>query len=200
MKLGDKGIALGQFLTVVIAVIGLIFLIGFGAKLFGSVFSGEDEKAQNIIENIKGKIDNLKEEETGRFNIRGLDGWFLAGWGKNELNRLNNNEIVERPEKCFLKSCICICKGIPEDPEIPRPTIENNCQEKGFCRYFEQEKIKIRGRDRAEIYVSDGGVGSFPAMGRTAIKSFETPYIPLKSNLIEIEISKKTDLIEAMSK
>ena len=65
-----------------------------------------EESAKDMLDVIEGKIKLLDEGETGKYMIRGIDGWFLSGWsGDNK----------ERPEKCFLESCICVCKGDVEN-------------------------------------------------------------------------------------
>lgn len=121
----NRGIAFVQFLTVIIAAIGLILLIGFGAKLFDAISGGEEKNAQKTIDLIKKKIDNLEEGETGESTIRGLEDWLLTAWGKEEPS----------PDKCLFESCICICKGL---------ATSENCQKNGICRTLNVKEIKMK--------------------------------------------------------
>ncbi len=133
-----KGIfTISEILGLIIAAIGIAIVAYAAYKLYAVSVNQESENAKNLLNVIERKIDNLNNNEVGRFQIRGIKDWFLVGWGEDDIGRI---------DKCFFKSCICICKG-------DRTDLENSCQENGFCRNFNFGKIgvfefkKIIGKD-----------------------------------------------------
>jgi len=124
-KKGDSSLAWNNLLSVLIAIAGLV-LLGFAfVKLYDAAVNSETKNAQNVLDNIKGKIDNLEDGQAGKFMIPGFSGaekWYLIGFNANDNNR---------PDKCFFESCLCICKN--ENFEL---SWKDACQDKGFCRMF----------------------------------------------------------------
>lgn len=125
-KINKKGDSLPpEALGVIVAFLGLILIGIAGYKLLNASLDQESENAKRLLENINGKIENLKEDEIGRFTFRGIEGWQLTAWSKSDANR---------PDKCFFESCICICKS---DNNLDR---KEECQSKnGFCKNIDIE-------------------------------------------------------------
>ena len=128
---------MNNLLGLIIAAIGIGIII-FGAyKLYAVSVNQESENAKNLLDIIEGKINNLNNNEVGKFQLRGVKDWFLVGWGEKDSGRI---------DKCFFESCVCICKG-------DRSDLKNSCQENGFCRGVEFEKVgvfefkKVIGKD-----------------------------------------------------
>ncbi len=129
-----------EVLSVVVAVAGIL-LIGFlGVKLY-NFFSSQDERnAGAFLDGLKAKIDALDETDycnqipqasppngqlsppecviSNTFALRGVEGWFLVAWNKDV-------PLDDKPQKCFDKNCLCLCKDKPD---------KDNCQERGVCR------------------------------------------------------------------
>ncbi|MCH7567872.1 MAG: hypothetical protein IIA87_00450 [Nanoarchaeota archaeon] len=122
-----KGILIKNVMALVIAVIGLLILSVVVVRLYQINVNQEQENARKTIDNIMGKIVLLEDGEIGRFAIQGFKGsknWYLVGWDKR---------FEDRPDKCFLDNCICICKG-------NTPTA---CQSTGFCRNVKNEEVFV---------------------------------------------------------
>jgi len=115
--MNKKGILLKNVLALVITAIGLGLIIIAGVKLYNLSKDQEFENAKKLLDSLIGKIENVKDGETGRPVIRGVEGWYLIGWSSNDNSR---------PDKCFFNSCICVCK---KNRNIGRL----DCQENGFC-------------------------------------------------------------------
>src|SRR3989338_9771741 len=115
INLDKKGL-IKDVTSLVIAIIGILLLLFAVYQLYKVIVNGDSEIAKKTLNIIETKINYLEEGQTGKFPIIGPKEWYLVGWGK---------ENIERPDKCYFDSCICICKGYkPED-----------CQGRyGFCR------------------------------------------------------------------
>ena len=176
MKANKKGDLLNNVLSLLIAAIGIGLLVFAVVKLYGVTVNQEEENAKNTLNVIGGKIKNLNDGETGKYPIQGIEGMFLTGWsGDNK----------ERPDKCFLKSCICVCKGDVENYYFNSLEISKKCQEKGFCRDIDKGQLSISSIIKAY------------EVGIEELKREEklVNYITFPKNLIEIEIKKEKDLL-----
>ena len=124
-----KGILTKNVLSLIIAAIGVVLLIFVSVALYNNFENQERKNAQSFLNSIDEKIKNLKDGETGKFTLNGIEGWYFVGWSKNELNR---------PEKCFLDSCLCVC------PEVENPEdFGESCQNKGFCRKINYDNLDM---------------------------------------------------------
>jgi len=162
-----RGILIKNVLVGIIAVLGLVLLFYGASKLYASIVDEDAENAKQVLNVIEAKVNALEDGQSNVFNIRGIEGWSLVGWGKKEFGLDGREE--PKPDKCYFDSCICICKTLDESILDNKDYIEN-CQ-KGFCRKFDV--------DRAVVSTSDS---------ESMIKMF--PYIKLRSGLMELEIGK----------
>lgn len=128
-KRGEEGNFLSQnFVSLVIAVIGLVLVFFAASRLYAAYVNNEAENAKNFLNVIEAKIGNLKDGEVGRYSIRAVKNWYLLGWNKNEGGR---------PDKCFFESCVCIC---PKDYKNPA----GSCDKAGFCRDLKEfDSIRV---------------------------------------------------------
>jgi hypothetical protein len=167
-----KGILVKNFLTLIIAAVGL-GIIGFAAvKFFGIALNDENERAQAVLDSIKGKVDNLQDGESGEFTVRGVKEWTLTGWSKEG----------ERPEKCFFNSCICVCKG----------QNARACDTKGFCRDVDRERLMIEEKlNKITVDVSTGKGANIRETG----EFFFRDWIDLSDSLIRLEVEKTQEEI-----
>ncbi len=149
-----KGDLTNQALSVLIAVIGIL-LITYGIyKLYDVVRNNENKNAQKNIDTLNEKIKFLEDGKSGVFTIQGFKNsreWYITGWTGGT-----------GPDKCFLSSCLCICKGNPienkerffHDPETGGINIYNEflnkekmadyCQNNGYCRDLDFERVEIK--------------------------------------------------------
>jgi hypothetical protein len=132
-------IAIETLLGTVVAIGGIILLIILGVKLYNFFVSQEERNAQESLQGLIGKIDNLEDGESNTFIFQGIENWILVGWGK-EIKP------SEKPEKCFFDSCICIVnkEHIKELGLIP------GTQEKGFCRKLDR-KVEVSSKAYYDI-------------------------------------------------
>jgi len=120
----------------IITVIGLA-IIFIGAWQLYSVYANQEEKnAQHLVDSLSAKIELVEEGQVANLVFAGFEAkkysdWALVGWSKS---------IEPRPDKCYFKSCICIC---PDIGLGEKDTYIENCQAKGLCRLFEQERIYL---------------------------------------------------------
>jgi hypothetical protein len=162
---------------IVIGVLCLLLII-FAVIIVYRIFANqESENAKRTIDNIEAKVNALNEGQENKFLIQGFsskNGWIIAGWGKEDANR---------PDKCFFRSCLCICPDFDvgvDDLFGPEISIKyrNSCQEKGYCRFFEQSEVNT-----STIYKAI----NYPSSPR---------WIHVAENLMEINISKQEDELE----
>jgi len=177
INLDKKGL-IKDVTSLVIAIIGILLLLFAVYQLYKVIVNGDSEIAKKTLNIIETKINYLEEGQTGKFPIIGPKEWYLVGWGK---------ENIERPDKCYFDSCICICKGYkPED-----------CQGRyGFCRKVDVKDVKIL-EGNFEIKepkgVPTGGGGNMPVVGYeyVAPKAIKFP-----ENLIELQVKKTKEILE----
>lgn len=176
-----KADLLNNVLTTIIAVIGLAIIFFAAWKLY-SVYVSQDEKnAQTIANVIEARVNALGDYQTGNVVIRGLPDWFIGGWGKND---------APRPDACYLKSCICVCKGTVTAADVKDNTgaAARYCNAKGYCRFFDLDDASAEGGMEAYVPSTPGiYVVGKPDTQMSVIKFGKT------SNLVEIVIKKWID-------
>jgi hypothetical protein len=128
-KMNRKGQDLKENVPgIIIAVIGLAIIVA-AVWLSISAYRNQDtESAKAIINNIDGKISLIEEGQPAKVVIKGVKDWNLIGWSKNDLNR---------PDKCYFKSCICICKLDLGRINLKPTDYANDCQANGMCRLYD---------------------------------------------------------------
>lgn len=167
-----KGDLLNNVLGLIIAAIGIGLLIFGAVKLYGATESQEEEGAKNILTVISEKINNLKDGETGKYPVQGIEEWFLTGWNASDLTR---------PDKCFFKSCICVCKKLSVSYYASdKVKLKEDCQKNGFCKEIDKEDIRING---GGVYI----------VGEDRDKISYRDFILFQKNLIELEIRKEKE-------
>lgn len=138
-KKGDEGNLLKETLEIILFVVGTAILIFAIWKVWDFVANQERVNADKLVEDIVRRANDAKEEEIEGFTIKGLKGWYLIGWSKEE-------PIDKKPDKCFFKSCICICP-------FGKKTAKDACQDEGICKElnFDSSGVftlsKIKGKE-----------------------------------------------------
>ena len=172
----------GNTAELIIAALILLAIIGFAYKAYTIYANQFPQQAKEMNRVIKAKINAINEGEKIKFTLPGLcidpgkkegceEGYFVAGWS------VSNDK---RPEKCSLKSCICICGPAGN---LDKADIIAICQDKrtGFCELYNEREIKVLGETSVFIPGGEGGGENIEA---------DVNYIPLKSNLMEFNVEK----------
>ena len=172
LQFNNRGILMKNVMGIIIAVIGLAIFFAGVYGIYQVNKSQTAENARKTLDSIMGKIELLEDGENNTFIIRGVTSakdWYLVGWSKEE------GRLQGKPDKCFDKSCICVCKGVDE------------CQENGFCRDVEKEGVGVsfhqihgKGYNQQAGNVYQVEIGSIPV----------TPTIIKLSTIMELEIIK----------
>jgi hypothetical protein len=115
--------------------------------------------------------------------FKGADQWFFAGWSKD----INPDK---EPSKCFDSSCICICKKSGATRGFSDAESISLCNEKGFCRKFNIDRIYFSDYIPATFVASYGpGGGGGVVLARTEAQIF------LTNNVIELGVKKDKNSI-----
>ncbi len=140
-----KGIALSNVLSIVLAIAGILLIFYASFQLYNFFGSEEDVNAQEFLNGLIGKMDNLEDGETGTFAMRWVEGYRILGYDKS----LPREDV---PEKCFFDSCVCICKAKGYIFETKKENWweeqKNECQNSGICRDLEGKEVKILMKHR----------------------------------------------------
>ena len=164
-----------EVLKSVLAVIGIVILIFFAIKLYGLFVNQDTKNAKAFIEGLSSKIGNLNDGQNNTFALQGVAGWVLVGWGK-EI------PLDKKPEKCFDKNCLCLCKDGADNIV---------CQQNGYCREIDRN-VSVPSNFTSLVSISGGYNVRKVAFGTI----FGGCYImPEKSILIPFTVSKTSSNI-----
>ena len=172
-KKNRKALLLPEVISLIIAVIGISLVI-FGLRYLysNSYIDQETRSAQYLADKMQTILDSVKDKETTDLTIRGIfspeNTYFLTGWSVTDK---------KRPQKCYLNSCVCVCKA--------------DCQKDGFCRKI-SSNIEIKNRDY--FYVPPAALeGGYHLEG--SYEEVIKPEIPLPGKLISLNLEKKDSTI-----
>ncbi len=182
-----KADLVNNVLTTIIAVVGLALILYAAWRLYSAYANQDATNAQSIINTMEARANAIQEGQSANVVVRGVKGWFIAGWSKDDKSR---------PESCYFKSCVCICSGvirpgdIRADGTFEQPPIL--CQQKGFCRLVDANKVEVVGKSESYSTAGSGGAfGSSGAYSPPETKSVVMPVINMdQSNLYEIKVEK----------
>lgn len=150
-----------NFLGIVIAIIGIaVFVYAFG-KLYELNTNQETEKARTVLDSLNGKIEALPDYETGNVTLQGLKGWYLMGWSRDDSRK---------PNRCYDKSCICICREPSSD----------SCQSNGICQRISQANVLVRTAEFIGVSTPEDSFSS----------KIHRSCIPMLSQLFEVTLQK----------
>ncbi len=193
--MNQKGILASNTLGVIIAVIALALL---SVGVYGAVKSyiyQDRESAKNVLDSVESKINALDNVGKTSFPIHGPKDWYLTAWGLEEKES-------NKPEKCYFKSCICICKASLNIGDSKDKLI-SLCQSTGICRFPEFSKIEVRGVNFEKYARAEqAGLGAGDIYSGTPSEKGKAEYIKFKGTLIEVQVEmkdKKTLVISDIS-
>jgi hypothetical protein len=130
-----------MIIGVLVAVGLLIFIAMIVKPLFNS-----DKEAKALINEMEGKIKALDEGQSNTFGMTGVDGWILLGWNRQVPTN-------EKPQFCFDKNCICLCKG-PKCEENLCREIDRSVEVKS-SGYVNSNVITIAGEFSSNCLIFD---------------------------------------------
>lgn len=137
-----KGIVMNTTIEVIVAVLAVALVAGVAYKVLYPVFVNQESDSVNkMLDVVVARADGLTNGENNTFLVRGVADWYLMGWSKSDPSR---------PDKCFLNSCICACKGYGKD----------SCQNRGFCRALKQEQVAVFSTIVQNQYTEDSEADS----------------------------------------
>jgi len=102
---------------VIIAVIGLVLIFSFGARLTDFFVGQEVRNANEVLNSVMGKVDALEDGESNDFLIRGVEGWYLVGF-----------DVGEGEGKCFAENCLCVCS-------------DSSCDDGKICKVVDEKFV-----------------------------------------------------------
>ncbi len=183
----SRGELRDHVMSIIIGVVSLSLLLLAAWYLMQAYTMSDYDRADSALDTIKLKLRAVDYGETTRFPLQGPSGWYLQGWSVTESGR---------PERCYFKSCICICK------EAGTKGAES-CQDtkSATCISVEEKELFVG----SEIYrlTLGSAVGGGVNMPSAASKISETrercPRIPFRDALIEVVLTKeknKLDLVQ----
>ena len=159
----------------VIAILILLILFVAVVKIYTNFLQDRElASAKSVVKVIEQKILDIEENTNVKKTLRGVngEGWFLTAFDFSDPNR---------PDACFEKPCIYICKGSGDFRE-------ESCKENGVFRRLDVDEILIND------YVMEAD--NFDKLGG-GVKGEEKPrrkdYILLPNKLIELRIQKIND-------
>lgn len=136
-----------ETLKIVVAVVVLVFLIGFLGKLYFAKVNGQRIKeAEASLEKIELEINSLNEGDLKEIELVNPAGWYLFGFTGSE----------KKPNSCAGESCICICDDVLINIGSRQIT---KCDEKGVCNIvkglqdFDNIKIKSPNKGLTDILI-----------------------------------------------
>jgi hypothetical protein len=180
MRMKKRGILLGNVTNIIIAVLGLLVFGFFVIQVYKLYVNQESTNAKNMLDMLSAKIEALNINESSEILLQGFKGgenWALVGWGKNE------GEKEGKPDKCFGKTCLCVCNSV-----TAREQIGPVCQESGNCKFFETSELSIQTilDPPTQIQQPDGTWKTI---------SSKTEYIKLSQTLFSIQSKKEENKI-----
>lgn len=158
------GIVMDNLLGIILVGIALIIFVVAVYKFYETSLDQDAKSAQALADSIVAKVEALDEGSVNS-TFRGVKDWYIVGWGIED---------EDRPDKCALSSCICVCQG----------PLASDCQENGFCRGVGVPRVFVETRP---VYGMSIGMSS----ATTGI--FHRACIPLPANLIELTVVNAAD-------
>ncbi len=125
---------IGNITSLFLGIFGAIIIGLLALGLYASLFPQDEKNAGAFLDSLQAKIEALEENSDNNFALRGINDWVLVSW---------NNDVApnDKPQKCFDKNCLCLCKNNPD---------KDNCQKEGLCRFTEY-KTYVYSKLREEI-------------------------------------------------
>ena len=175
-------------LSIIVGVVSLGLLLLAAWYLMQAYTVSDHDKAVSALRTIELKLRAIEAGESARFPLQGPEGWYVQGWHATEAGR---------PERCYFKSCICVCKDAGKEGA-------DSCQDTktGTCLDIEEKELFVGSEFYRLIQggsIAGGGGGNVPVIPAPTQRS-ETKErcsrILLSGNLIEVSLTKEFNRLE----
>lgn len=191
MKVMRNGQLRENTLGVLIAVLGLVLIFGGVGYVLYNYFTlsaqQNEEQSRGLLKVLDAKVQALNEGQETKFLVKGpceakqqqdSCNWFLTGWSKEDDNR---------PERCFFKSCICICNKKSDAAALTDKDValRDACQDRqaGACTFIPE------GISRVKVSSMQNQLPDVPmAIEGVPVRPAEKSFIPFAPNLIELKM------------
>jgi hypothetical protein len=142
-----KAILATVVLKLVIALLCLLILIGLGYELYNMfIKSSEREQAEETLNQIENKINNLEQGEVGKQLILAPEGWILLqGKESKELCICNYEDLFRKEQKHLVCAEQGYCKRLDFEAEFFEFCRGNNVNygTEKKCVYFEELPLEL---------------------------------------------------------
>ncbi|MDO8508888.1 MAG: hypothetical protein Q7S27_04355 [Nanoarchaeota archaeon] len=140
MKSKKGEMTANEIASTILAVVILLGLTVVLVMLYKSYNEGERTSADKLLNIIVERVEDAEEGEVEGFTIRGLKDWYLVGWNKKDGADI-------KPDKCFLESCICICKDLPVSGNLKEQNAKV-CNDNGICKNLKEDEVIINNIEK----------------------------------------------------
>lgn len=169
--LHTRGELRDHVLSIIIGIVALGLMLYAAWILMQAYLVNDHDRAVDALQTIERKLNALDEGAYTRFPLQGPEGWYLQGWSVTD---------VKRPERCYFKSCICVCKEAGVNGAA-------SCQDSltGTCIFVKEQEVQVEYQGAVKQ-----SVGIEAVSGEGAILPFEgrCPVVPFEKNLLEITL------------
>ena len=101
MKVFSKHAALeDEAAQIILAVLVILLFVYLIFSIYKLNVNNEERKIIYTLDSLEAKIDNAPLGGNIHIVLGGLENWMFVVWSKSDGSR---------PDKCYFKSCICIC-------------------------------------------------------------------------------------------
>jgi len=181
--LDRKGLLIGNTtVRVVISIIAIVIVFFVVQKAYSNAGAARERaSADDLLKLVIARADSVPDGETMIFDeFQGVEGWHLVAWSSLD-------PVDDKPQKCFFKSCLCICEGGFGDYGDPLTInkVADNCQSTGICEPDDKRDIFLAtARDiytggskviQARMIVMDGGLFELEAYKNETVISINPP-------------------------
>ncbi len=166
---------LQNFLEILLFVIGTGMLVLLVWYLLQATIFQEKHNAQQALATIDEHAKKLTAGQEAKVTIKGPCKGATCNWYLDVYSKAD----VQKPDRCFLDSCICVCQGDPN-------AAGNTCQTNGYCKRYPVSSISLDPKLQIVLVAPSEGYGG------------ETTYysrLPLRSNLHSLIIRRESDAL-----
>lgn len=181
---GKRGedILMKNVLSVILFIVSFA-LIAYGVyKVYGVFLNQELKNAQNTLDKISAKIGAIEDGKNTTLTMQGFSNsrsWRIVAWSKSD-------SVDMKPEPCYYKSCICICKASSYTQEGDL----EDCKKNNLCKTFDYDEIIInRAAGTPSQFAYSGSYLCLP-------KNIAELFISRSSNKLVMEYTKESGSIQ----
>lgn len=119
-----------QFLEIIVATICLLLVAGLAYGAYNNYSNNDSASAEKVLGIIASGIEQIDDGKEVNLTLQGFEGsdqWYIAAWNVDDENR---------PERCSLDNCVCLCKKSKEN-------YVESCQNRGYCKSYADKRFSV---------------------------------------------------------